>query len=216
MGVCLLAACNALDPTPELIAVSTPRPTRPANTPTSIPSAKAIITAPPTHTSQPTHTPTPITMTEIVIVVKPLPVGYPISPDALTLYPWPAGDLPEGVFTSVEDVVNRVTRTDLVCYQPVVSDLIAHRTVGTEFFPLEDSCTPMPDPIPDFVPAHVVVAVGFIMAGERIEPHMVTLQIWPKALAPTDGFNGYSSVVGQQTQSDLLSNQPVLKRYIAP
>ena len=215
--VCLLAACDALDPTPELIAVSTPtpRPTIPTATPTITPSATATVTATPTTTSQPTATSTPIAMSEIVIVVKPLPVGYPIPPEALMLYPWPAEDLPEGAFSSIDEVVNMVTLTDLVCYQPVVSNLIARRTAGTEFFDLEDTCNPI-EPVPDFAPAHVVVAVGFIRAGERIEPHMVTMQVWPQALAPAHGFNGYASVLGKRTLTDLLSNQPILSPHITP
>lgn len=70
------------------------------------------------------HTPTPIAMVNIVIAVQELPRGFRIPPNAVAVRPWPADSAPFNGITNVEDVVGRITRTDIFREQPILTNML--------------------------------------------------------------------------------------------
>ncbi len=74
-----------------------------------------------------TATPTPVARTvQIVIAAQNIPRGRPISEDAVYLGDWPEENLPPGVFTNLEDVLNLIARTDILFNQPIIDVMLTN------------------------------------------------------------------------------------------
>lgn len=138
----MLAACEPGDPTPELVEIQqvptdvirtvpppTPTPLQPTTTPSPVPS--------PTPTPYLTLTPTPLVVS-LVVAVRPIPAGYAIPPEAVRVIEWPVASVqavPFNALTDLDQVVNEVTLVDIACYEPILTDTIARREVGSGFLP---------------------------------------------------------------------------------
>lgn len=174
-----------------------------------------------THTWTPTHTPTPtatvtrtpIPMADLVLIVQPVPAGYPIPPEAVQVVTWPEAVVPQNSIATLDEVINEVALVDLFCFQPVLESLIARRTVGSDYFPLPDRCPPTPELTPPYRYVDVAFAVQYIDPGQTITPHMIAFRPWPQALAPEGAVREYMDVVGKTSQVELLREQPLLRDY---
>jgi len=60
----------------------------------------------------------------IVIAVQELPRGFRIPANAVAVRPWPADSAPFNGITNVEDVVNKIARTDIFREQPILSNML--------------------------------------------------------------------------------------------
>jgi Flp pilus assembly protein CpaB len=60
----------------------------------------------------------------IVIAVQELPRGFRIPANAVAVRPWPASSAPFNGITNVEDVVNKIARTDIFREQPILSNML--------------------------------------------------------------------------------------------
>jgi len=69
-------------------------------------------------------TATPIELVNIVIAVQELPRGFRIPANAVAVRPWPASSAPFNGITNVEDVVNKIARTDIFREQPILSNML--------------------------------------------------------------------------------------------
>ncbi|MEO1441407.1 MAG: SAF domain-containing protein, partial [Chloroflexota bacterium] len=75
-------------------------------------------------TDTPIPTPTPITLVNIVIAVQELPRGFRIPANAVTIRPWPEESVPFNAVLEVENVVNKIARTDIFREQPILSNML--------------------------------------------------------------------------------------------
>lgn len=69
-------------------------------------------------------TPTPIELVNIVIAVQELPRGFRIPANAVAVRPWPAESAPFNGITNIEDVVDKIARTDIFREQPILSNML--------------------------------------------------------------------------------------------
>lgn len=69
-------------------------------------------------------TPTPIELVNIVIAVQELPRGFRIPANAVDVRPWPAESAPFNGITNIENVVNKIARTDIYREQPILSNML--------------------------------------------------------------------------------------------
>ncbi len=69
-------------------------------------------------------TPTPLEFVDIVIAVQELPRGFRIPANALELRPWPEVSAPVNSFTSLEEVIGKIARTDIFREQPILTSMI--------------------------------------------------------------------------------------------
>ncbi len=69
-------------------------------------------------------TPTPIDVVEIVIAVQELPRGFRIPANAVAVRRWPAESVPVNAVLDVEEVVNKIARTDIFREQPILNNML--------------------------------------------------------------------------------------------
>jgi len=69
-------------------------------------------------------TATPINFVELVIAVQELPRGFRIPANAVALRPFPEESAPFNAILNVEDVVNKIARTDIFREQPILSNMV--------------------------------------------------------------------------------------------
>ena len=224
----LLAACqgDSDNPTPELIAVDA-APTeyvRPSLTPTITPSVTPtpsttpmlMLTAwsTPTPTLVPTNTDEPLV--SAMIVVKPIPQGYPIPPSAVMRVEWPASTVPYNAYAAANDVVNTVTLVDLACYEVLVPGMVAPRETGIGYWLLESECERPPRQFDGGPLVDVVVAVHQIDAGIVISPGAVQIHRAPGRYVPPGALMSLSDVVGQTARMPILPQQVILNDRLRP
>ncbi len=72
----------------------------------------------------PIPTATPILFVDLVLAVQDLPRGFRITPNAVVLRQWPEASAPFNAITSLEDVVNKIARTDIFREQPILTNMV--------------------------------------------------------------------------------------------
>lgn len=215
----VLAACNPDAPEvielptqvvlPSLPPPNTPIPTRPA---TSEPTVTSSATTVPTDTATPSAT--PVEWVSIVFVLRPIPAGYPIPPEAIILHHFPAESAPYSAVFSREDVINRVARVDIPCFEPVLDRMLLRREAGVGFLPLPESCGTIPALDMPLTFAEIVIAAQDIPAGTTITPDMVALRAFPVGWIPPDGIVTYVDALGKVAQVDILREQLLRNRHL--
>jgi len=76
---------------------------------------------------EPTLTPTPvIEMQQIIVAAQNIPRGSIITNDAVYPVEWPKDSVPPGSFTDVEEVQNRIARTDILYNQPIMDVMLTN------------------------------------------------------------------------------------------
>jgi pilus assembly protein CpaB len=110
--------------------------------------------------------PAPAEMGKIVVAIKDLPMGDPVSAESLKLEDWPKDKVPPGAFTSLDDVVKRRSKTRVFSGSPVLEN---------QFFGKGDTDNAVGSHIP---PGYRVLSIevngvssagGLIRAGDRVD-----------------------------------------------
>lgn len=194
-----------LAPTSTATPQVTPSATQ---TPKPVPTQTPLPTLVPTMIEPPTITPTEVRYAYIAIAIKPIPAGYAIPPDAVTLYPWPVDTVPFTSILTVDDVVNKVALTDIHCFEPFVEAGLALREAGFGFEELE-SCPSLPPQTGVVTFTNVVVATQYVDAGVTIRPGMVSMRRWPIEIRPVGAIGRFADVIGKETLGQLIPEQPI-------
>jgi Flp pilus assembly protein CpaB len=204
-----LGGCTPSERKPELIGIqSVPtQHTHYTATPNQQPTPPVVQSPTTTQTlfptSQPSEPPsaTPEDLIPVVVMVQPVPAGYAIPPQAVTVLLWPPESVPIGHLDNIEQVINEVALVDLPCFEPVIQAAIARREVGVGFRDLPERCPP----VPETVAVDVVIANRTIYAGEKITPSMIRLAAWP--YAPNDAAIALADVIGTYAVTTIYQEQ---------
>lgn len=212
--IVLLVACAAPPapagpvelPTLMVLPSITPPPTTPSPSPTATDPPPTPTPLPPTVTRTPTRPP----MAELVIAVQPIPAGAVIPAEAVRVFPWPEQALPLNAAVRVNQAVGWVSLADVACYEPLLIDTLARRTIPGETPPLAETCDPLP-PEESIGPlVDVVIAARYLDPGTIIQPHLVALRPWPEALLPPGALTSLAQALGGEVQRGIFREQPVL------
>src|SRR6202035_195149 len=101
----------------------------------------------------------------IVVAAAPLPLGTPLDGNNIRLIPWPEGEPVAGMFTRIEDCVNRALITPLAENEPVLEGKLAAQQSGGG----------LPATIPEGMRAlsvavnDVVGVAGFVIPGTMVD-----------------------------------------------
>lgn len=210
LGLFFIAGCTTTSSTPELISVQavptqrnyytlTPSVGVNISIQTAIPLEDEALLTP---ALSATATDAPELWQPIVIVIKPVPAGYAIPPEAVRLEMWAVESLPTDYYQDVDQVINQVALVDLSCYEPILDRMIAPRQVGTGFLPLSNSCEEHPH---SQTASYVVVAARDIQVGEIITPSSVHRVLWH--YIPQDGFVNLGDVMGLRAETYIFREQ---------
>src|SRR5580704_4875233 len=102
---------------------------------------------------------------QVVVSSKPLPLGTRLQASDVRLVTWPAGQPVQGMFTRIDDVVNRAVITSMVVNEPLLEGKLAPREGGAGL-----SAT-----IPDGMRAvsvsvnDVIGVAGFVVPGTMVD-----------------------------------------------
>jgi pilus assembly protein CpaB len=102
---------------------------------------------------------------QIVVAAVRLPLGTPLDASQLRLIPWPAGSPVVGMFTRIEDCVNRVLTTSVIENEPILEGKLAPK----------DARGGLPAAIPEGMRAlsvsvnDVVAVAGFALPGTVVD-----------------------------------------------
>ena len=72
----------------------------------------------------------PVNATQVVVAAAPLDLGTRLQPQNLRLIPWPAGAPLPGMFTRVEDCLNRALMFPAVENEPILESKLAPKAAG--------------------------------------------------------------------------------------
>ncbi|MFN8527259.1 MAG: SAF domain-containing protein [Anaerolineae bacterium] len=97
----------------------------PAPTPVAD-SGNPVVQAPTEVQGTPLPTATPFRFIDLVMAVQDLPRGFRITPNAVVLRPWPEQAAPFNAITNLEDVVNKIARTDIFREQPILTNMVVN------------------------------------------------------------------------------------------
>ena len=101
----------------------------------------------------------------IVVAAVPLPLGTRLTSDNLRLIPWPAGESVSGMFTRIEDCVNRALITPVAANELILDSKLASKESGAG----------LPATIPEGMRAlsvsvnEVVGVAGFVIPGTMVD-----------------------------------------------
>ena len=102
---------------------------------------------------------------QVVVSAKPLPLGTRLQPSDLRLVTWPAAEPVQGMFTRIDDCVNRAVITSMVENEPLLEGKLAPKDGGAGL-----SAT-----IPDGMRAvsvsvnDVIGVAGFVVPGTMVD-----------------------------------------------
>jgi len=115
--------------------------------------------------SSPAAAAEPAEMQDLVVAVKPLPVGATVKPDDVKVVKVPAAHFPKGAASRVEEVIDRPVISNILIEEPVHLGRLAERGSGLGLAPI----------IPEGMRAvsirvdQVVGVSGFVMPGMRVD-----------------------------------------------
>jgi Flp pilus assembly protein CpaB len=218
IAVCLLAiaACKPgerrpvlleLEPLPTEVILPSLTPFPPTETPTFTPTTAPTVTSTLTLTPEPTQT--PVEMVTLVVAVQPIPAGAVIPPEAVIVYDWPHAAAPMHAVAALDDAVGWVALANIACFEPLLENSVARRTVGSGYEPLPGNCGTVSALETGVTLIDVVIALERIRTGTIISPEMIALRPWPEALAPADAKTSLAGVIGSTARVDILREQPI-------
>lgn len=118
----------------------------------------------------PIPTPTPIPFISIVVAIQDIPRGIRITPDAVTLRPVPEQSAPFQAFTSVEEVIGLIARTDIYREQPVLTNLLVQDFAGLAQVGSDVAAILPPTRVAVAVPMDRLTSVAYaIQPGDRVD-----------------------------------------------
>jgi pilus assembly protein CpaB len=118
-----------------------------------------------------------VAMQNVVVASKPLDIGTRLDASMLKLVAWPTGQPMEGMFTKVEDCVNRAVITSVAENEPILANKLAST----------DSGAGLPATIPDGMRAisvavnDVIGVAGFVTPGTMVDVLVTGQTIGPGA-----------------------------------
>jgi flagella basal body P-ring formation protein FlgA len=115
----------------------------------------------------------------------------------------------------VDEVINQVTLTDIGCYEPILTNIIAPRVTGSDYFDMEAVCPPLGSPTSPLTFVDVSIAVTDIAAGQIIAPSDIALRPIPDYLVPLNSTTDLRDVIGRVAIVDILQEQPITTERIA-
>jgi len=107
----------------------------------------------------------PIEMQQVVVAALPLPLGTRLQPEHLRTVPWPAGEPIQGMYTRVDEPVNRALLTNVIENEPILDGKLAPVEAGVG----------LPATIPEGMRAvsvsvnDVVAVAGFVTPGTMVD-----------------------------------------------
>ena len=215
MMVLLLAACNQ-DATPELVQLPTrvvfPTETATATitpTLTTTPTRTPTPTITPTPTETHTPEPTPLSYVDLIIAVQPIPAGAVIPPEAIQVQRWPEVAAPFAAALTLDEVIGKVALVEITCFEPILANVLALRTIGSGYDPLPGRCGRVPSLDDPVELVNVVVAAQYLPLNTRISPEMVALRPWPAVFVPPDAVLTMADILGTTTEREILIEQPL-------
>ena len=131
---------------------------------------------------------------QIVVSAMRIPLGTRLEAKHLQLIPWPAGDTPAGMFSRVEDCLNRALITSIVENEPILEGKLAPKEAGAG----------LPATIPEGMRAlsvatnDVVAVAGFVLPGTMVD------------VLVTGSVQGRGSAAGDSVTRAILENVRVL------
>lgn len=131
----------------------------------------AAVSGPPTSTPTPLPpTPTPIPEIDIVVAAQDIPRGVPITPNMIDVIPIAQPYAPRRAFSSENEVVGRIARTDIfrenfILSNQLVDDLGNLASVGSDAAAILP-----PNRVAVTLPMDVFTSVGYAVApGDRVD-----------------------------------------------
>ncbi len=109
--------------------------------------------------------PRAVAMQSIVVAAAPMQLGTLLDPTKLRLIPWPAGQPVDGMYTKIEDCVNRALITSVAENEPILKSKLASA----------DSGAGLPATIPQGMRAvsvavnDVIGVAGFVTPGTMVD-----------------------------------------------
>jgi pilus assembly protein CpaB len=107
----------------------------------------------------------PIEMRHVVVAALPLPLGTRLQPQHLRTVPWPADEPIEGMYTRIDEPVNRALLTNVIANEPILDGKLAPIEAGVG----------LPATIPEGMRAvsvsvnDVVAVAGFVMPRTMVD-----------------------------------------------
>jgi pilus assembly protein CpaB len=107
----------------------------------------------------------PIEMQRLVVAALPLPLGTRLQPEHLRTVPWPADEPIPGMYTRIEEPVNRALLTNVIENEPILEGKLAPLDAGGG----------LPATIPEGMRAlsvsvnDVVAVAGFVTPGTMVD-----------------------------------------------
>jgi pilus assembly protein CpaB len=107
----------------------------------------------------------PVATESLVVAATPLPLGTRLDASNLRVIPWPANQPVSGMFTRVEDCINRAVITQVAANEPILESKLAAK----------DSGAGLPATIPEGMRAvsvavnEVVGVAGFVTPGTMVD-----------------------------------------------
>jgi pilus assembly protein CpaB len=107
----------------------------------------------------------PIEMKQVVVAALPLPLGTRLAPEHLRTVPWPADEPISGMYTKIEEPVNRALLTNVIENEPILDGKLAPVEAGVG----------LPATIPEGMRAlsvavnDVVAVAGFVTPGTMVD-----------------------------------------------
>ncbi len=103
--------------------------------------------------------------TQVVVAARPLPVGHEVVGEDVKTVDWPGSTLPEGYFSSPDQVVGRGIITSVAMNEPLLAPKVADKAAGGG----------LPIVIPEGMRAvsvrvdEVIAVAGFVLPGTRAD-----------------------------------------------
>jgi pilus assembly protein CpaB len=102
---------------------------------------------------------------DVVVATNPVPLGGVVKVSDLKIVAWPAGNVPPGAFSKIDEVVDRVAMSNIVPDEPVLAGRLAAKGSGIGLSPI----------IPAGMRAvsvrvnDVISVAGFVLPGSRVD-----------------------------------------------
>jgi pilus assembly protein CpaB len=107
----------------------------------------------------------PSDLQDIVVAVKPLPVGVTVKPDDIKVTKIPATAFPKGAFTKPEEVIDRPVISNVLLDEPVLEGRLAARGSGLGLAPI----IPVGMRAVSVRVNEVVGVAGFVLPGMHVD-----------------------------------------------
>jgi pilus assembly protein CpaB len=107
----------------------------------------------------------PTDVKDVVVAVKPLPVGVNVKPADVKTVKYPVAQFPKGAFMKVEEVIDRPVISNILIDEPVLEGRLAPRGSGLGLAPI----IPVGMRAVTVRVSDVVGVAGFVLPGLRVD-----------------------------------------------